>query len=278
MKSCFLSSPSPLSSCLAPSKLGISNNRCLIPHSKRRRRHHQHLFSLECNLHHDENTFESKQQQSESISFSRRSILLNMVALYTIAKNPNPALSEEQKEEPKSSLSDIDPSTDEPEITDKIYIDFSLSTSPSSKRIIVGLYGNLLPKVVSNFKNLCTSSYTDTFIYRIVPGLTIQLGDTLNNKGKTGKSSFTNEDSFTPDNFRIKHTIPGIVSMVKRTDGTVDSRFFITTRPGDSMYLDGKYAGFGRVIDGMNVLKDIERAGGEGYIKKPVKILKCGLL
>lgn len=222
-------------------------------------------------------------------------------------------------------VSDIDPATDEPVITDRVYFDFEIAGSSgsgsgggrrssdgdvvlpigdqatttknrNSQRLVIGLYGELMPLVVDNFKRLARASssvnndnneygYGNTKVYRIVPGLTIQLGDVLNNKGKSGRRAQgllddgdDNGESFTPDNFRVKHTIPGIVSMVRRPDGSVDSRFFIATREGDSMYLDGRYAAFGRVVDGMSTLKAIERAGGEGFIKRPVRIISCGLL
>lgn len=219
---------------------------------------------------------------------------------------------------PEKPVSDIDPATNEPVITDRVYFDFEIAgTSPNngnrttggdvvlpigggsdkvtkgSQRLVIGLYGELMPTVVDNFKRLAIAKsdieygYGNTKVYRIVPGLTIQLGDVLNNKGKSGKrapglplssTSDDNEESFMPDNFRVSHTIPGIVSMVRRPDGSVDSRFFIATRDGDSMYLDGRYAAFGRVVEGMSTLKAIERAGGEGFIKRPVRILSCGLL
>lgn len=60
----------------------------------------------------------------------------------------------------------------------------------------------------------------------------------------------------------MTHTFPGIVSRVRRPDGSVDSRFFIATSDGDSMYLDGRYTAFGLVVDRMGTFKAIERAGG----------------
>lgn len=174
-------------------------------------------------------------------------------------------------------VADIDIDVSEPNITARVYIDFVLDGSV--RRVTIGLYGDLLPRVVSNFTALAASgAYTDTLVYRVVPGLTIQLGDTLGNKGKIGRSSFDGEDSFVPDSFRVRHTVPGIVSMVRRPDGSVDSRFFVTTRPGDSLYLDGKYAGFGRVVAGMDVLAQIDRLGGDGFIKRPIRIAECGVL
>lgn len=174
-------------------------------------------------------------------------------------------------------ISDIDPATNEPTITDRAYLDVSVG-SMSTQRIIIGLYGDLLPNVVENFKKLAADGYANTSVYRIVPGLTIQLGDVLHNSGKSGRPALNEGIPFTPDNYRVSHTIPGIVSMVRTPSGCVDSRFFIATRDGDSLYLDGRYAAFGRVMEGMNVLKLVERAGGEGFIRRPVRIIASGLL
>lgn len=174
-------------------------------------------------------------------------------------------------------ISDIDPATDEPQITDHVFVDLSISGKPSH-RLVIALYGNLMPRVVTNFKKLAANGYTDTPVYRIVPGLTIQLGDVLRNGGKIGQAAIDDGQSFIPDNFRVKHTKPGIVSMVRRPDGTVDSRFFIATRIGDSMYLDGRYAAFGRVVEGMEFLREVEKAGGEGFIRRPVRVVSSGVL
>lgn len=172
---------------------------------------------------------------------------------------------------------DIDPALNEPAITDRAFFDVSVA-SASPRRVVIGLYGELLPRVVENFKSLVSDGYSGTSVYRIVPGLTIQLGDVLRNGGKSGRPAINDGVPFHPDNYRVSHTIPGIVSMVRTPDGRVDSRFFIATRDGDSLYLDGRYAAFGRVVDGMDVLKLVERAGGEGFIRRPVCVVASGIL
>lgn len=193
-----------------------------------------------------------------------------------LSKAQSLAIADSGEQMDERLVSDIDPLTDEPLVTDLVFVDLAISKQASS-RIVIGLYGNLMPRVVENFKKLAEDGYADTSVYRIVPGLTIQLGDVLHNSGKIGRAAIGEDGSFEPDNFRVKHTIPGIVSMVRRPDGSVDSRFFIATREGDSMYLDGRYAGFGRVVEGLNVLKQVEKAG-EGFIRKPVRIVGSGIL
>lgn len=188
-----------------------------------------------------------------------------------------PTTSGDDAQEDEKLISDIDPASNEPKITDHVFVDLSIA-GQASHRLVIALYGDLMPQVVENFKKLATGGYADTPVYRIVPGLTVQLGDVLRNGGKIGQAAIDDCQSFVPDNFRVKHTIPGIVSMVRRPDGTVDSRFFIATRNGDSMYLDGRYAAFGRVVEGMEFLKQVEKAGGEGFIRRPVRVVSSGIL
>lgn len=215
-----------------------------------------------------------------SQSFSRRhllqrvSIAAAMLPLQTLAAAPEETKPEKSEEKP---LSDIDPRTAEPDITDRVFLDISVA-GQASHRLVIGLYGSLTPKTVDNFKKLAVNGYANTLIYRIVPGLTIQMGDVLGDRGKSGRPAIEDGQPFAPDNFRVMHTTPGIVSMVRRPDGLVDSRFFIATREGDSMYLDGRYVGFGRVVEGMDFVKEIEKAGGEGFIRRPVRIVSSGVL
>lgn len=172
------------------------------------------------------------------------------------------------------NVSDIDLSVEEPQITDRAYIDLQIG-SGNPQRVTIALYGTVAPKTVDNFIKLIKTGYADTSVYRVVPGLTIQLGDVLGNNGKSGRAA-TDEGWLPAENFRIQHSIPGTVSMVVK-EGRVDSRFFITTRPGDSAYLDGKYVGFGRVVDGTDWLHQIERAN-DGFVRKPTRVTTCGIL
>ena len=215
-----------------------------------------------------------------SKSISRRNVLtiFSLTAINLGIKFPAQSVDETTSiAESKSNEDDIDPEVDEPEVTDRVYLDISVAGKPSS-RIIIGLYGNVTPKTVDNFKKVATTALPGTDVYRIVPGLTVQLGDVLHNGGKSGKAATADGQPLASENFRVKHTIPGIVSMVRNPDGRVDSRFFITTRPGDSGYLDGRYVGFGRVVEGMENIYGLEKAFGKGFVKRNVKIVDSGLL
>jgi peptidyl-prolyl cis-trans isomerase B (cyclophilin B) len=182
----------------------------------------------------------------------------------------------------------IDPATAEPAFTSRVYFDISVRGG-KPRRFIVGCYGNLLPATVRNFEALALSvdaGYAHTPIYRLVPGLTVQMGDVLRNGGKSGRAAVAAglTPTFPAESYRILHTVPGMVSMVRAPGGAVDSRFFVTTRPGDSGYLDvdgGRYVAFGRVIEGLEYLQDLDDVGSRGGDSRPlspIDIVSCGIL
>mmetsp|Transcript_31388 Transcript_31388/g.47452 ORF Transcript_31388/g.47452 Transcript_31388/m.47452 type:complete len:233 (+) Transcript_31388:108-806(+) len=174
----------------------------------------------------------------------------------------------------------IDPNTDLPKITDRVYIDVQLSTGEEG-RIEMGLFGELLPRVTENFVALCKSNkYAGTTFYRVISDLTIQGGAIGDDTGKTGISSFGN--TFEPDNFNVKHNRAGLVSMVRATNGGVDSRFFINTVE-DGGWGDDRYAAFGIVEDetSMKFVHAIEKVKvkpPQNNPKEPVRITASGVL
>ena len=143
----------------------------------------------------------------------------------------------------------IDPSTDMPKITARAYLDVKIGDDGGSDgkgRIVVGLFGEAMPRATENFLRLCKSNaYAGTNFYRVLSNYTIQGGAIGDATGKT-----SNSESFEPDNYNIKHTIPGLVSCVRSgvggTGGSADSRFFVNT-VGDAMWADDRYAAFGVV-------------------------------
>lgn len=214
---------------------------------------------------------------------TRRAFLQSLAAAVPLALI-SPALSEEvhaaaASPEASEELLDIDPGLDEPKITDRVYLDFTLDGGVP-QRLTIGLYGGIVPQTVDNFKSLVRSGYVGTSVYRVVPGLTVQLGDVLQNGGRSGRAA-TEDGTLALENVRVKHSIPGLVSMVRGPEGLVDSRFFVNTRPGDSGYLDGRYCAFGRVMDNMEFLYKVERAAGKGaFVSRlpKVRIVDAGVL
>lgn len=171
----------------------------------------------------------------------------------------------------------------EPEITQKAYIDISIADKPEG-RLVIALYGNVVPETVKNFvallkgDSLDGSSYKGTEAYRVLDGLNIQMGAIGSRSGKSGKSA--TGESFGPENFEILHMKEGLLSMVRNDEAKNDSRFFISVMD-DAGWADDRYPAFGRIIEGMDVMHKIERVKVEGRTNKPktpVVIVDCGLL
>lgn len=171
------------------------------------------------------------------------------------------------------------------EITNKVYFDISVDGQPEG-RIVMGLFGKTVPKTAENFRALCTGEngvgrsgkplhYKNSIFHRIIPNFMIQGGDFTNFNGTGGESIYGNK--FNDENFTIKHTAPGYLSMANAGPNTNGSQFFITTVV--TSWLDGRHTVFGKVIEGMEVVKKIESLGSQsGSPKKRVEISDSGEL
>ena len=102
-----------------------------------------------------------------------------------------------------------------------------------------------------------------------------QGGDFTNHNGTGGKSIYGAK--FEDENFKLKHTGAGILSMANAGPGTNGSQFFICT--GETSWLDGKHVVFGSVVEGMNVIKEVEKRGSQsGKTSEKIVVSDCGQL
>jgi len=164
-------------------------------------------------------------------------------------------------------------------VTKKVFFDMTIGGKKAG-RIVIGLFGKDVPKTVDNFYQLATGEkgygYKGTTIFRVIQDMMIQGGDITNNDGSGGKSIYG--PTFDDENFKLSHYGSGWVSMANKGPNTNNSQFFITAVK--TSYLDGRHVVFGKVLEGMDVFRKIEKSRTDDNDKPTyeVKIADCGSL
>ncbi len=139
----------------------------------------------------------------------------------------------------------------------------------SGNKIKIELYPEIAPETVKNFVSLVEKSFYDGIIFhRVIPGFMIQGGDPDGNG--TGGCGYSIKGEFSANGFPndLKHT-RGVISMARTANpNSAGSQFFIMHQ--DSPHLDGQYAAFGRVLEGMEEVDRIANVQRD-YRDKPLE-------
>eukprot|EP00744_Colponema_vietnamica_P010353 GILI01014639.1.p1 GENE.GILI01014639.1~~GILI01014639.1.p1 ORF type:complete len:482 (+),score=182.79 GILI01014639.1:106-1551(+) len=171
----------------------------------------------------------------------------------------------------------------------RVFFDLKFGDRPV-QRVVFELFANVVPKTAENFRALCTGElgvgksglplhYKGNKFHRVIKGFMMQGGDFTRGDGTGGESIYG--EKFEDENFDMKHEQPGLLSMANAGPGTNGSQFFITFK--ETPWLDNRHVVFGKVVEGLDFILQIESDVITGAQDKPapeseVEIVECGEL
>ena len=160
-----------------------------------------------------------------------------------------------------------------------VFLDIKIGDK-EAKRVEIELFKDKVPKTCENFRCLCTGEkdekmhYKGTIFHRVIKNFMIQGGDFEKGNGTGGSSIYGKK--FDDENFFYSHSREGLLSMANSGVNTNGSQFFITLK--DTTWLDKKHVVFGKVLKGMDVVKEVEAVETDKQDKPLTRVVieNCG--
>mmetsp|Transcript_3027 Transcript_3027/g.4425 ORF Transcript_3027/g.4425 Transcript_3027/m.4425 type:complete len:244 (-) Transcript_3027:871-1602(-) len=181
-----------------------------------------------------------------------------------------------------------------PPVTNVVYLDIEIENDEQNTnyagRIVLGLFGNVAPKAVENFRSLCACDkgnapqtgkplcYKGSTFHRVIPNFMIQGGDFTHGDGTGGETIYDQGKRFQDESFEV---VPNHLYLLSNANSgkphTNGSQFFINTVK--TMWLHKKAQVFGMVLEGSSVVKAVEQQGTNGgKPKHKIVITDSGVL